>query len=1197
MKRKLLIYKLSVFVMLLFMGMYSYAQTGLIISEVADPADHYDGRFVQLFNPTSESIDLDAGNWYLSRQSNGGTTWGDIKLTGTIDAGKVYLVAYDSALFNSYYGFDANQASGNISGNGDDGYFLYQGGDHTAGTLVDAYGVLDHDGTGEAWEYTDGKAVRNSDIGTPNTTWTASEWTITSPANVADMDPANHTYNAGGDVTAPQWTTGYPQATRVEDTRATLLVNLDEPAAVYFIVVPAGSDAPTADEVKAGVDYGTVTVSQKDTITVDKADETVAYELTGVQVNTSIDIYFVAEDAAGNLQSDPVKLTVTTTEARSLTITEPAANTSFNIGDTINVKWDAANIDSLLVGVYPVAEGLGSSYLVGGPVSTADGGYSFVVPQEAEARDYGIVLWDYYDTTFRERVSTITVVDNRTLTMTKPQDGDTLYLGDTLVVCWTSSNVDSVLIGGYISEDGPDGGYFMLTGDPDHFDESSFRPVAASDGCFKMYLDPDEIGGSVKIDSLIIWNAAYMPMKAYALNVVLLDTSPLHITHSVPSFGMTDYINGNGIYAEFNCDSIVPGTGNLYVKKDDGTVVATIAPSDLDIHGSSFWVSMSKDLDPGGSYYIEVDSGFVKSYGEDKVYPGLKDKSWNFTVASTSIYFSEYVEGSGNNKALEVYNPTGEDVNLDDYVIASSYNGYGLNDEVYHFPEGTVLHPGDVFVLANEDADSAVLSVANDTLRYNEGGYVCSFNGDDARILMKVVNNGYDHMWVDVIGEPWTDPGDGWEVAGVANATKDHTLLRKSTVKIGCVDWTMSAGTDADNSEWIVKDEDYFENLGEPTPSGISVTFNANMSYAQNFDPKKDSVYIAGTFPDANWNEPGTNPALRMSDADSNGIYTITITFPSAQEVQYKYFINAGWGGGEWDGGDNRKIDIAHDTTVNDLFGYIDNQPPMVVENVPYKEDFEGVTDGDALNLKGWTNVNTATGGALYWLGKEYNSNKYAQVSAYKSPSTGADTVWLITPAINLDNSTDEKLSFDINVGYWKHNGLKVLLSTDYDQTADGIQKATWTDVTSSFTIPTEPTSGYGTFASAGTLDISGYSGNLSIAFVYTGDAANGETTTYQIDNVTVEGTTTGIANIGLSDKVQLYPNPGNGIFNIATNGILKGAVTMRVVDVTGRLVLQKRFEQIPSTVKVDISAQPANIYFITLTGENATIVKKFMKR
>ena len=1051
-----------------------------------------------------------------------------------------------------------------------------------------------------------------------NASWQEYTVKVKAPSNAVKMNFEIRTYKNAtvywddlsmvditpADNNPPAWTTGFPKASCVEDTHGTFLVNLDKPGKVYFIVVPAGSAAPTAAQVKAGADYGSVSVMAKDTIEVSQANSTVGYTFTGAQPNTSADVWFVAEDNSGNLQSDPVKVSVTTTGARSLTITAPAPNSSFHIGDTIGLKWTSANIDSLIVGVFDINEGLNHVSHISGKIAAAEGSYDIIIPQEAETGVVGLVLWDACDTSFKQVVKPISIVDNRWLKLIAPKDNDTVYVGDTLTFRWTSSNVDSVLIGGYISGDnGPEGGYFMLTGDLDHFDPASFRPIPAAPGVWKMYLDPREVSGSIKLDSIIIWNAANRHIKDYASPVYIQDTFPMRITYSMPAFGMTGFMPTGHFDADFSCDSIVRGTGNLYLKKADGTVVQTFSAADISIHGSHIDFQPMVPLTPG-AYYVQIDSGFVQCADGSKTYAGLEANKWTFTVAGSSLYFSEYIEGSHNNKALEIYNPTNADVNLDDYIIAGSFNGSGINydGDVYHFPKGYVLKAGEVFVLANSQASPDILSHANDTLAYKEGGYVCSFSGNDARVLIKVVNNnghGGDWMWVDAIGNPWENPGDGWNVAGVSTATKDHTLLRKHSVVIGNGgDWGRSAGTNKDNSEWIVKDKDFFGNIGFPTPvqpKGIAVTFNVDMHYAQNFDPKKDSVILAGNFPGAIWNEPGTNPKLRMSDADSNMIYSLTLHIDTtAMELQYKYFVNAGWGGGEWDGSPNRIVQVSGDTTLNDIFGYADNKLPAL--ELPFSENFDGVTDKAPLALTGWINFNTASGADRLWIGKIYKDNGYAQFSSYKSPSPHGDTAWLITPALNMDNTSDEMLSFDINVGYWKHNGLHVLVSTDFDQTKEGILQATWTDITSDFTIPTQPTSGYGSFAPAGKADLSGYTGVLNVAFVYTGDAASGKTTTYQIDNVKVESTT-GIRNPELSDKVEMYPNPGNGQFHIALNGALKGAVSLRIVDITGRIVMVKKFDHVAPTINVDISSQPSNMYFITLSDGHNTIVKKFMKR
>jgi Secretion system C-terminal sorting domain len=165
------------------------AQDSLFISELADPADDYSGRFVELFNAGNQAVDFSTAIYYLSRQSNGGTSWGDLQLTGIVEAGATYVIGGSG--FEALYGKAPDLESGILIGNGDDAYALFSGGDHETGVLVDILGVIDVDGTGEAWEYEDSRALRVASVLRPNTVWTATEWEITS-ADVADCDPGSH---------------------------------------------------------------------------------------------------------------------------------------------------------------------------------------------------------------------------------------------------------------------------------------------------------------------------------------------------------------------------------------------------------------------------------------------------------------------------------------------------------------------------------------------------------------------------------------------------------------------------------------------------------------------------------------------------------------------------------------------------------------------------------------------------------------------------------------------------------------------------------------------------------------------------------------------------------------------------------------------------------------------------------------------
>ena len=162
----------------------------LIISEVADPSDNYEARFVEITNVGNTDVNFSDENWYLSRQANG-SGWADIALTGVLKSDSSMVVAYNSDDFFTAYGFYPDISSGYITGNGDDGYFLYKNGNHETGTLIDAYGVIDQDGTGQPWEYLDSRAVRIFPVTNSDTLWTASQWVIES-AGTADMAPKWH---------------------------------------------------------------------------------------------------------------------------------------------------------------------------------------------------------------------------------------------------------------------------------------------------------------------------------------------------------------------------------------------------------------------------------------------------------------------------------------------------------------------------------------------------------------------------------------------------------------------------------------------------------------------------------------------------------------------------------------------------------------------------------------------------------------------------------------------------------------------------------------------------------------------------------------------------------------------------------------------------------------------------------------------
>jgi len=168
-------------------------------------------------------------------------------------------------------------------------------------------------------------------------------------------------------------------------------------------------------------------------------------------------------------------------------------------------------------------------------------------------------------------------------------------------------------------------------------------------------------------------------------------------------------------------------------------------------------------------------------------------------AAPTELFFTEYIEGSSNNKALEIYNGTGAAIDLaaNSYNVQMYFNGNASAGLTINLTG--VVADGDVFILAHASASAAILSIADQT---NGAGW---FNGDDAVVLRK------DATIIDVIGQIGVDPGSQWGID--LTSTADNTLRRKPTIEAGDAN-----GSDAfdPSLEWEGYAIDTFDGLGAP---------------------------------------------------------------------------------------------------------------------------------------------------------------------------------------------------------------------------------------------------------------------------------------------------------------------------------------------------------------------------------------------
>lgn len=154
----------------------------------------------------------------------------------------------------------------------------------------------------------------------------------------------------------------------------------------------------------------------------------------------------------------------------------------------------------------------------------------------------------------------------------------------------------------------------------------------------------------------------------------------------------------------------------------------------------------------------------------------IDDNDINGITACSELFFSEYMEGSLFNKFIEIYNPSNSIMDMSDYEIRLYENGSSTPTATLN-PIGFLV-PGDVFVIANGQAQASILLEADTT------SIVANFDGNDAFELYKISAG----IVVDVFGEAGSNPGSAWTIG--TGSSSDNVLVRMASVDAGTSAWT-----------------------------------------------------------------------------------------------------------------------------------------------------------------------------------------------------------------------------------------------------------------------------------------------------------------------------------------------------------------------------------------------------------------------
>lgn len=272
-------------------------------------------------------------------------------------------------------------------------------------------------------------------------------------------------------------------------------------------------------------------------------------------------------------------------------------------------------------------------------------------------------------------------------------------------------------------------------------------------------------------------------------------------------------------------------------------------------------------------------------------YVKAKDAAGNNSAASTTVnvttsasggsitelYLSEYLEGSSNNKALEIANATGASVSLSVFSIKKQTNGAGAWSTGLALT-GSLANNAK-FVIVNSSISSACYSTA--TANLSTAAAEMAFNGNDAIGLFK---NG---TLIDVIG---TFNG------GTADFSADETLRRKTTATVPNTTFNKTA-------DWDVYATDTCSGLGNKfsqtetlTDNGIDFGVypnpsNGNFNISFNNSNQNYTIEIFSAVGQRVFEKENTNSASVSVSNLQKGIYLVRLTKDS-KSITKKIVIN-----------------------------------------------------------------------------------------------------------------------------------------------------------------------------------------------------------------------------------------------------------------------------------------------------------------
>ncbi|MPM19724.1 hypothetical protein SDC9_66150 [bioreactor metagenome] len=230
------------------------------------------------------------------------------------------------------------------------------------------------------------------------------------------------------------------------------------------------------------------------------------------------------------------------------------------------------------------------------------------------------------------------------------------------------------------------------------------------------------------------------------------------------------------------------------------TSAITLTQSGGTVASTSIYVRLKDGLSAGTYNSETITASSTGATSQTVTCDGIVTTSGGGGGCATDLIISEYIEGSSNNKYIELYNGTGSSVDLSNYTLAHYNNGSAT--ATYTLALSGTLAASATYVIENSSESLGVTADLSTAVSF------MTFNGDDAIALL------HSGSIIDVIGQIGVDPGTEWGTG--LTSTADNTLRRKATVVAGDAN-----GSDAfdPSIEWDGYATDDVSGLGTHTMS------------------------------------------------------------------------------------------------------------------------------------------------------------------------------------------------------------------------------------------------------------------------------------------------------------------------------------------------------------------------------------------